>query len=522
MFEEELQHHLLMGLDHLKFAREMLIRVGTPAGVEAFNRHGWSFGEEVYTGLPETQVVEDQMNTVFEMTEARLAADLYFIDYLNEGREEWYRGVLHAGSSRVRDPNELPLHDLDFAHALVVSSSDAGLVENYRRGSRGAEAGTGVFHLRSRTPEASIRTTGQAASPAAGAHEAEFPGLCRPVGRQPAGVPLRHLPLPRGRLEGRAATPRVPEIKDRARRDRRLSPESGPNVRLPDHLRPGPAPLREENRVTQTAQNTAVSLEIENTVGGHEEPVESATLTLTPTGVPTVKITRGGIEIPKTCSLLDLLGFLDESSVLEALKLPPYRTASAPPLPPRALLLSTVDFPEDVHHVVTGWMPPARYPFVLRDDRGNITTHSVPLPVIVYRAYLGAKDRKLRSLALTLAPDFPEDGPTVQQLKTPLYRYPFSNVYEKYGGVMEAACWPTIDTQEMALSEVPEKGVHTFLSIPNNADLYGVGTTHNAPYRGYHQLLGAVEEKGLEPGWLIPARMDVAGLHNQKRKKGVV
>ena len=275
-----------------------------------------------------------------------------------------------------------------------------------------------------------------------------------------------------------------------------------------------------ENRTED--RKSGVSLIVDNHVGEGEEPVEEVTLTLTPAGVPTVKIKRGGVEIPKTCSLVDLLGFLDESTVVEALKLPPYRTSDTPPLPPRALLLSTIDFPDDVHHVVTGWIPPALHPFVLRDNRGETSTHSVPMPVIVYRAHLGAKDRKLRSLSLTLAPDFPEDGPVERRLQTTLYRYPFSNVYEKYGGVLEAACWPTIGNQEITLAEIPEKGVHTFLSIPNNADLYGVGTTHNAPYRGYRELLGAVERRGLDSKWLIPARMDVGGLHNQKRKKGVV
>lgn len=261
-----------------------------------------------------------------------------------------------------------------------------------------------------------------------------------------------------------------------------------------------------------------VNLVVENTPPEDEEPLEAVTLTA---GTAALKIQRGGVEIPKTCSLIDLLGFLDDSCTLDALKLPPYRTSHAPPLPRRTLRLSTIDFPDDVHYVVTGWIPPARYPFVLRSDTSTIT-HSVPLPVIVYRAHLVAGDRKLRSLALTLAPGFPVEAPAAQQLETPLYRYPFSNVYEEYGGVKEAACWPTIGDEELELSEVLEKGVHTFLSIPNNADLYGVGTTHNAPYRGYRELLDAVDRGGLSPDWLIPAQMDVNGLHDQKRKKGTV
>lgn len=270
-----------------------------------------------------------------------------------------------------------------------------------------------------------------------------------------------------------------------------------------------------------TTENDGVTLVVENNAPEDEEPVEAVTLTLTPAGVPNLKIRRGGVEIPKTCSLIDLLGFLDESCTLEALKLPPYRTSNAPPLPPRTLRLSTIDFPDDVHYILTGWMPPARYPFVLRSD-ANLTTHSVPMPVIVYRAHLAAGDRKLLSLALTLAPGFPVEAPVGRQLETPLYRYPFSNVYGEYNGVKEAACWPTIGNEELELSEVPTKGIHTFLSIPNNADLYGVGKSHNAPYRGYRELLEAVDRDGLSPDWLIPAQMDVNKLHDQKRKKGSV
>lgn len=270
-----------------------------------------------------------------------------------------------------------------------------------------------------------------------------------------------------------------------------------------------------------TAHHGDAVLAVENDTPDGEEPVEAVTLTLTPAGLPTLKIRRGAVEIPKTCSLLDFLGFLDDSCVLEALKLPPHRTSHAPPLPPRALRLSTIDFPDDVHYMLTGWMPPARYPFVLRSD-AKLTTHSVPLPVIVYRAHLAAGDSKLLALSLTLAPDFPVDAPVERQLETTLYRYPFSNVYGEYKGVKEAACWPTIGDEELALAEVPEKGVHTFLSIPNNAHLYGVGTSHNAPYTGYRELLEAVERDGLSPDWLIPAQMDVNGLHDQKREKGSV
>ncbi len=264
-----------------------------------------------------------------------------------------------------------------------------------------------------------------------------------------------------------------------------------------------------------------VKVRVNNEPAEGEEAVEGVSLSLAPSGISTLKIRRGGVETHKTCSLIEFLEFLDRSLVLNALALPPHRTGHVPPLPPRTLLVSTVDFPEDVHHLITGWMPPARYPFVLR-DHGDLTVHSVPLPALVYRAHLGAKDHKLRSLSLTLAPGFPEDGPVERQLETPLYRYPFSNVYGEYGGVMEACCWPTIGADDVEPSEIPEKGVHAFLSIPNNAHLYGVGTSHNAPHADYRQLLEAVDQGGLKREWLIPAQMDARGLHHQTRKKGLV
>lgn len=131
MFDEDLALHLLASLEHFEFAREMLLRIKNP---EAFDRYGWASGEEAYTGLPDTQVVEDQLLTILKMTEPRLAGDIYFVQYLNEGREEWWRGVLHADGSRVVNPEELPLWESDFGHALIMSSPEACLLERYRAG----------------------------------------------------------------------------------------------------------------------------------------------------------------------------------------------------------------------------------------------------------------------------------------------------------------------------------------------------------------------------------------------------
>ncbi len=131
MFDEELASHLFASLTHVEFAREMLLRVGN---VETFERHGWAFGDEAYTGMPEMHVIEGHLITVLAMTEPRLTGDVSHVCSLNEGRDEWWRGVLHATGERAEEPEQLPLEEADFGHALIVSSSDPELLERYRAG----------------------------------------------------------------------------------------------------------------------------------------------------------------------------------------------------------------------------------------------------------------------------------------------------------------------------------------------------------------------------------------------------
>ncbi len=131
LFDEELADHLFSGLFHLEFAREMLLRTGN---VRAFERHGWAWGNEAYTGMPEADVVEDNLNTLFQMTEPRLSAGVLALAYLNGVCEEWWRAVLHPDGRRAEEARELPVRDEDFGYALIVSSSDAALLERYRLG----------------------------------------------------------------------------------------------------------------------------------------------------------------------------------------------------------------------------------------------------------------------------------------------------------------------------------------------------------------------------------------------------
>ena len=131
MFDETLEDHIRSGLFHLEFAREMLLRTGS---VRAFERHDWAWVDEAYTGMPEADHVEGNLNTLFQMTEPRLRADVLALHYLNESREEWWRAVVHPDGRRAENARELRLREEDFGFALIVSSADVSLLERYRQG----------------------------------------------------------------------------------------------------------------------------------------------------------------------------------------------------------------------------------------------------------------------------------------------------------------------------------------------------------------------------------------------------
>jgi hypothetical protein len=84
---------------------------------------------------------------------------------------------------------------------------------------------------------------------------------------------------------------------------------------------------------------------------------------------------------------------------------------------------------------------------------------------------------------------------------------------------MEGVCWMGRGLSSLPVEDprqIPRKAVFGFLALPNNADLYGRGLSHNAPITGYTELLAACSG-GLKHEWLIPAGCTVAGLHRQER-----
>lgn len=195
--------------------------------------------------------------------------------------------------------------------------------------------------------------------------------------------------------------------------------------------------------------------------------------------------------------------------MLEALEREAVRLVRTPELPPNVLLCSVLEYPTDRDIIVTGWQPPGTWPFVLETrTEAEKKTYVVKLPVLVWRCRWREGTKRLHDLAVALAPvhiDQPNTG-------TPLYRYPFSNVYTHRGG---AVCWPTMKKHEMELYEVHRKGVAEFLGTPNNRDLYGISASQNSDHAAYEDFMQAIEDNGgIEQDWLIPQQIDVQMFHD--------
>lgn len=265
---------------------------------------------------------------------------------------------------------------------------------------------------------------------------------------------------------------------------------------------------------------------------------ESVLVLLQDDQLPKIQITdSNGLVAHKVVSYADLLAALDESSVVKTLEDDSRRTSKLPQLPEGTLLVDMHEQPEGRSFTLTGYLPPERYLFCLESrDQKETRTYEIPLPYLVYSVLYDEHSATVRNFALTLCspelgylptrePDEEEpaepagliddEGPPGPH--TALYRYPFSNVYPRYGDFEEGVCWPTVNQVRTALKDVPVSIVRGFLELPNNSDLYGRGLSHNGPQQSYTALLEHVEANGLPHDYLIPAAMSVQGLHDQTR-----
>jgi hypothetical protein len=231
-----------------------------------------------------------------------------------------------------------------------------------------------------------------------------------------------------------------------------------------------------------------------------------------------------GILETKTVSFVALLSLLDRSCTLDALDDEAERRTALPPLPPRALLVDAVERPRASSIVLTGYLEPASRPIVLRRSGPAASTAVsavVPLPALVYRAEWYRRDRTLRALSIAVcSPDL--SGPPGPD--APLFRFPLSNVYgyhssstAAWGNRPGAVCWPSMGSiGPLELDEIPERAlIRGFLSVPNNADLFGRGVSHNGPHTDYAAFLEDLDGRKTFPrDWLIPAELTVRNFHD--------
>lgn len=219
-------------------------------------------------------------------------------------------------------------------------------------------------------------------------------------------------------------------------------------------------------------------------------------LRLTPTNLPQLELKMNGLTRYKTVGWHQLLKMLDRSIVVEQLERPPVHKVAIPQLPERVLFVTTEETTSDLTVVMTGWTPGVEYPFVFRER-----TYLIQTPVIVYRVRWSNSKKAITELSLAVSTD------TNVTATSTLFRWPFSNVYRD-----QRVCWTAEVSCE--LREVVERGVFGFLQTPNNTHLYGLGVSHNAPYRDYDEFLGAVQaNQGVNADWLIPAGKTVSEFH---------
>ena len=284
----------------------------------------------------------------------------------------------------------------------------------------------------------------------------------------------------------------------------------------------------DERRIRRLEKDLEVRLEDEGAGraagAGHEVEEDEArdaivVAELRRGALPVVRLRneRGVLET-KTVSFVALLSLLDRSCTLDALDDEAERRLALPPLPARTLLVDAVERPRASSIVLTGYLEPASWPFVLRRGRGQGAAAAVvPFPSLVYRAEWSRRDRTLRALSIALcSPDLTHPpGPA-----TPLFRFPLSNVYGRHswsGGGPGAVCWPSMGSiGPIGLDELPERAlIRGFLSVPNNADLFGRGVSHNGPHTDYATFLEDLDGRETFPrDWLIPAGLTVQNFHD--------
>jgi hypothetical protein len=258
-----------------------------------------------------------------------------------------------------------------------------------------------------------------------------------------------------------------------------------------------------------------LKVEAETARAGHAG--EAVILVLRPDRLPRALVTGDdGVVRPRVISYVDLLATLDRSTTVDLLSQEPTRRLPLPPLPSGTVLVDALERPSGNAYVLTGTVSEGEHLFALTRD-GETTTFMLSLPKICYRVVWSERTRTASEFSLALcSPALTGEHRADPTADTPLYRWPWSNVYDIFGGVKEGVCWYQKGQVVTDLATVPERLVRAFVAIPNEADRYAGDLTHNAPVGSYESFLEAIEEGGGIPHeWLKPCDLTIRELHEQ-------
>jgi hypothetical protein len=126
--------------------------------------------------------------------------------------------------------------------------------------------------------------------------------------------------------------------------------------------------------------------------------------------LPMVQFTNAsGVVASKSIAYPDLLGALDDSSVVESLSDESTRTTKLPVLPENTLLVDVNESPAGSSYTVTGYVEPETYLFCLESNQsGTTATFEVPLPYLVWSIVYEEGNRTVSRFSLALCS--PERG----------------------------------------------------------------------------------------------------------------
>lgn len=229
-----------------------------------------------------------------------------------------------------------------------------------------------------------------------------------------------------------------------------------------------------------------------------------------------------GVSTTRVVSYVDLLATLDESATVSALTREATHHVELAAPPDGTLLLDLIERASANSYVLSGYAPSREYLFSLEQgfsghEGKELTTYNITLPPIVYRAVWNEETHGVSELSICLLSPGLEGAPTPE---TELYRWPFSNVYTHFQGVLEGVCWYHKEQIPTSLAQVPEKLVERFVRIPNNADRYSGDLSINTPPdvpTSYVGLLETLEaRRGVPHDWLVPVGKTVRQLHTQE------